>query len=188
MERWERFRNQYPENPPLLVQNIEKIAGDMEFVFSYLKNDLLLSDQEFVHDHSAHITRTLEFICAHGAAAYEKKQAYLRAIIEPPYKKIAAARQNKELLKITEEELLYCETLLAILTDAAFAQNHDSWEFCNGEIVKAPYEKNATESLPKAIWNSNQNVIFLKRRLGDMCALIKLQEAWNKVILPPQAT
>lgn len=83
--RWARLKEEYPSLPELKILPASGIAGHLEFVKAYFDYDALVSmGAEFVHDVTAHVAHTIEFMWREKENYRDEKARYV-ARIEPGY-------------------------------------------------------------------------------------------------------
>lgn len=183
---WEEVRVKHPTLPPLKIRSSKGVAGDIEFVESYLANEVLLScDKEFVHDHQFHILPKIKTILSYvlekgEPLSYAQEKKRLNQIVFPYYKKIQivelliekAAEDNKPLtgeMGIVKKALPQIKATLGAAVDSLAAQKSTA------DLIRDAYLEYYFPIPMSAEWLSYFYRRFEKTKTKEQTAYMDLQ-------------
>lgn len=170
LSRWEKLRESHPELPPLDIVSSNGVAGNLEFIETYLHHHALLSTgEEFVHDSIAHIIPVLSEMLV--SPSFTKKRGKIAERVNQIYQKIMKAKKSllNDQNAIQFNEL---EAALACMVDA----------ISNGNSEGAERKINDWPAAVKGIWDLPDWGSYLEKCFGsNNIDVDKIVALWNRI-------
>lgn len=166
--------SKWPKGVPLKICARKGIAGDREFVETYLLFDILLSlTKEFVHDHIFHVLRVLKCMLN---VNYSTEKERLRTVVRTLYMRIIRAEEilKKEDVDDLRSQLPKLWTTLGAAVDLLWSAP-DTKETENVDL------KEFEEQFVTKIWDDADYQAFWMRKYQEKVDSTAVAKLWKEI-------